>query len=75
MLISVFRISKNACRMCCPILEENTTLYFRHYLYTFTTETPFNNPDGRLVLKFLLGKLPKGVSVWFDDFFISTKES
>ncbi|KAA6305697.1 hypothetical protein EZS27_042650, partial [termite gut metagenome] len=31
--IAVLRISKNAWRMCWRILEENTTLYFRHYLY------------------------------------------
>lgn len=57
------------------IPEQSIKLTPKVQLYTFTTETPFNNPDGRLVLKFLLGKLPKGVSVWFDDFFISTKES
>lgn len=36
MPISVFKTSKNACRLYLTMWANNTTLYFRHYLYDKT---------------------------------------
>lgn len=36
--------------------------------FTYTSTLPFlQSADGRAVLKFLLGKVPYGVSIWLDD--------
>ena len=35
--------------------------------FSYTSTVPFLNPDGRLLLKFLFGKLPQGFTVWLDD--------
>jgi sialate O-acetylesterase len=39
--------------------------------FTYTTTTPINQADNRTIFSFRMGKLPAGVSVWFDDVVIT----
>ena len=39
--------------------------------FTYTSTTPINQADNRTIFSFRMGKLPTGVSVWFDDVVIT----
>jgi sialate O-acetylesterase len=39
--------------------------------FTYTSTTPINQADNRAIFSFRMGKLPAGVSVWFDDVVIT----
>jgi hypothetical protein len=58
---------------CDYISEKPCNLTTAVQTFSFDTTAPFLNPDGRNLLKFLLGKLPNGVSVWIDDVVVAAK--
>ena len=57
------------------INEQTCALTTANQTFTLTSTATFAYSDGRNILKFLLGTLPIGVSVWLDDIVIAVKQT
>ena len=57
------------------ISEQTCALTTTAQTFTLTSTAVFAASDGRNILKFLLGTLPNGVSVWLDDIVIAVKQT
>ena len=57
------------------INEQTCALTTTAQTFTLTSTATFAYSDGRNIMKFLLGTLPNGVSVWLDDIVIAVKQT
>jgi len=57
------------------INEQTCALTTTTQTFTLTSTATFAYSDGRNILRFLLGTLPNGVSVWLDDIVIAVKQT
>lgn len=57
------------------INEQTCALTTSVQTFTLTSTATFAYSDGRNILRFLLGTLPGGVSVWLDDIVIAVKQT